>query len=464
MIFLRALNSFHNFSCCIDLTSKLLNIQHVITTKLDIILLNLSQAFNPETYLDIMAAYHSLGKCEAAIEKLVLNFIQYIKQLVNNILCNQFSFLYNDDDSTVELDHIFSQIKASNNNLSPQTITSTVCSLCLEISKFLFIYFDIASIQEKLPSRLSEDSFVSQVILNRKLMQGRILIWKECERIFNSFLHVVKFDNFSFENVFHIIKIINTFIDLGRSFADSPSSSLVESLRILSLEYFEKFHRLRMDDLKVFLENESWELCPLPFNFALDQFNEFSFLQSFNTDNSQAIHENISTSITPLNFSIILHRKYFIDYFEHFDINPNPLPTDSSPILSSNDICNTVSHQYISQNVILVANTTLITLKCIGRYLQIMMAIKIIAAELFHMLTQLYKYYFYAINMYFADKKSFPSERLVPALHGFDNDQNYYNSKLNTSLSQIVSELNIQHQGNNYCIDLISEISFACYC
>ena len=450
MIFLRALNYFHNFSCCIDLTSKLLDIQNVITTKLDIHLLNLTQEFNPEIYLDLMAAYHSLGKCEAAIEKLALNFIQNIRQEAKNIFYDHFDFLSREKNGSItELELIFSRISTSNSALSPQTIISFVTSLCLKICKVVFIYFDIASIQERLSSRISEDSFALEILLNRKLIQGRTLIWRECEMILVSLLNVLKFDHFSHDNLLNMIKIMNMIIALGKAFCDSPSSSLVEAIRNLSLDYFKQFHKLRMDDLKIFLENESWELCPLPFNFTLEQFNEFSFLQSYFTESSLDIHENNTSSSTiSLNLCNMEARSSFLDYFEHFNTDLIPIYKDSLPLLLSNDACNTESFQCISQTDILVANTSLITLRCIGRYIQIMMAIKIIAFEIFQLLTQLYKYYFLVMNIYFADKSSFPSEKSVLDLHGMDNHQNYYSTKLNTVLSQIGSELSIQHQGN----------------
>ena len=44
------------------------------------------------------------------------------------------------------------------------------------------------------------------------------------------------------------------------------------------MNYFRTFHRGRLDELRVFLENESWEHCPVRSNFSVFHLTEFQFL------------------------------------------------------------------------------------------------------------------------------------------------------------------------------------------
>ncbi|KAI6658191.1 coiled-coil domain-containing protein [Oopsacas minuta] len=310
MIFLRALNSFHNYSCCIDLSSKLLDIQQVITSKLDANLVDLCENFEPGKYLNLMAAYTLLGKGEAAIDKLALNYVSQIKVLSKEVLRTHYG---------------------------------------------------------KLPDEYFQDT-----------------------------------------------------------------------IRVISLDYFNHYHELRMEDLKLFIENESWELCPLPINFSLGQFTEFSFLSNSNSD-SIAFDFDVQFDISNLQ-----SRKSLLNFFHQ----SGPDSTASQDPLSIDySIVNETSDSYINNSTyILTANTTLITLKYIGRYIQFMISLPSIALELFHFICQMYKYYFFVTNIYFADLRSFHFEHSIIEIHGMEVHENYYSTKLNTVLSEIESETNLQKQ------------------
>ena len=58
-------------------------------------------------------------------------------------------------------------------------------------------------------------------------------------------------------------------MQVGEQFCGSKSEGLEESLRKQSLAYFRNYHRARLDELRMFLENEAWELCPVKSNFSV---------------------------------------------------------------------------------------------------------------------------------------------------------------------------------------------------
>lgn len=58
---------------------------------------------------------------------------------------------------------------------------------------------------------------------------------------------------------------------MGEEFCSSKSEDLQESIRKQSVNYFKNYHAQRMDELKIFLENEMWEVCPVKPSFDILQ-------------------------------------------------------------------------------------------------------------------------------------------------------------------------------------------------
>ena len=56
---------------------------------------------------------------------------------------------------------------------------------------------------------------------------------------------------------------------VGEEFCRSRSEGLEESMRKQSINYFRNYHQLRLDELKMFMENESWEICPVKNGFSI---------------------------------------------------------------------------------------------------------------------------------------------------------------------------------------------------
>lgn len=58
---------------------------------------------------------------------------------------------------------------------------------------------------------------------------------------------------------------------MGEEFCSSKSEDLQESIRKQSVNYFKNYHGQRLDELKIFLENEMWEICPVKPSFDILQ-------------------------------------------------------------------------------------------------------------------------------------------------------------------------------------------------
>lgn len=60
-------------------------------------------------------------------------------------------------------------------------------------------------------------------------------------------------------------------MQVGEEFCSSKSDDLQESIRKQSVHYFKSYHAQRMEELKIFMENETWEICPVKSSFSILQ-------------------------------------------------------------------------------------------------------------------------------------------------------------------------------------------------
>lgn len=68
-------------------------------------------------------------------------------------------------------------------------------------------------------------------------------------------------------------------MEIGEELCGFKSENLQESIRKQSLSYFSHYHASRLDELRIFLENDGWELCPVKSNFVATQLQEFKSLK-----------------------------------------------------------------------------------------------------------------------------------------------------------------------------------------
>lgn len=132
-------------------------------------------------------------------------------------------------------------------------------------------------------------------------------------------------------------------IQVGEEFCGSKSEDLQESIRKQSANYFNNYHVQRLEELKIFLENESWEICPVKPTFEILQLQEFKGLRHI-LRNFRSIYKNTtnspdcnSSNHSQDGSSII--GNYFIRFAEHgtpFDSRLNETIIDED-ILATGD-------------------------------------------------------------------------------------------------------------------------------
>ena len=65
-------------------------------------------------------------------------------------------------------------------------------------------------------------------------------------------------------------------ISIGDEFTGSKSELLQEAMHKQTQNYFHRYHSGCMEEVKMFLENEGWELCPVRSSFTILQLQVVS--------------------------------------------------------------------------------------------------------------------------------------------------------------------------------------------
>ncbi|VDK37704.1 unnamed protein product [Dibothriocephalus latus] len=117
-----------------------------------------------------------------------------------------------------------------------------------------------------------------------KLSSNRGRIWMDISSRVRPLLGTIAehAQGMTFEAIAAVLNIVNGLVRVGEEFAGHVSSDLLEVLRNSIQQFFVGFHKKHMERLRFFLDNETWDLCPVSANFTLLDLHEFRhFFKTF---------------------------------------------------------------------------------------------------------------------------------------------------------------------------------------
>ncbi|XP_065897407.1 syndetin-like isoform X3 [Dysidea avara] len=249
---LTAVPMYKQYTCISDLGSKLKDTQNAIEAQLEEVLSSMCTAFEPRQYQQVQVAYRLLGKSQNAIDQLLMHF-------TSTIHSNAFSVVFEYAKAMWKIMKNYYQIKLWHENVEKK--------------------------DKKEESVLSGDEMDGDEILfnktyvKQKLELGLSRIWQDVQQKVKPFLVATDMAHFAYDNMIHVLDTVNRLISLGIEFCGKGSDSLQESIRLQSLKYFKTYHRNLLDDLRAFLENEAWEICPVCSSFTIHSLREFYFIK-----------------------------------------------------------------------------------------------------------------------------------------------------------------------------------------
>lgn len=152
-------------------------------------------------------------------------------------------------------------------------------------------------------AEIEQNAYVQQ-----KFKTGYSRIWNDIQMKLSVFLstsptlHTLKYEQF-----IQVLSIVQRLRKVGMEFCNDSSAQLIESMKLQSVQFFHRYHKSSLDEIRLFLDNEAW--MPVHSFTSLIQLQEFnavkSSLQRFlRKDNSKP--DTRESSLDPLSTGVRL--------------------------------------------------------------------------------------------------------------------------------------------------------------
>ncbi|XP_078298593.1 syndetin isoform X3 [Panthera onca] len=428
----KAASTFKHYSCISELNSKLQDTLEQIEEQLDVALSKICKNFDINHYTKVQQAYRLLGKTQ---------------------------------------------------HVTPDSYIPCLADLCKALWEVMLSYYRTMEWHEKHDNEDTtsaaegsnmgtEETNFDRGYIKKKLEHGLTRIWQDVQLKVKTYLLGTDLSIFKYDDFIFVLDIISRLMQVGEEFCGSKSEVLQESIRKQSVNYFKNYHRTRLDELRMFLENETWELCPVKSNFSILQLHEFKFMEQSRSPSVSPSKQPASTSSK----TVTLFEQYCSDG-NPFEIQANHKDEETEDVLASNgyesdeqeksayqeydsdsDVPEELKRDYVDEqtgdapvksvsretlksrkksdyslnkvNAPILTNTTLNVIRLVGKYMQMMNILKPIAFDVIHFMSQLFDYYLYAIYTFFGRNDSLESTGL-----GLSS------SRLRTTLNRIQESL-----------------------
>ena len=231
------------------------------------------------------------------------------------------------------------------------------------------------------------------------------------------------------------------------------------------------YHLSHLEELKMILEHESWQLWPVKATFSIFKLHEYKFLKENKCESASVIGESVVGEIKRgiVEASVNSYIVDILSLHNPFDLsrkrtvqNPNETKiversnsseneeSDSEADDDSDD--NSDSKNMLSLAILIsknkrnsdtfklpmLTNTTLNIMRLYGKYIQMLSIFRIISNDVISYLMQLFYFYFYYIYMHFAQGEvNLSNDTSIQAIVKTIRNELFVQSKYNMNEPQI---------------------------
>ncbi|XP_048848924.1 syndetin isoform X4 [Brienomyrus brachyistius] len=447
----KAASTFKHYSCISELNSKLQDTLEQIEEQLDVALSKTCKHFDVTHYNKVQMAYALLGKTQTAMDQLHMHFTQAIHNTVFQVVLGYVELCAGNADTKFQK----MQYKDLCTHITTDSYIPCLTDLCKALWEVMLSYHrtmqwheehdkeEVEPATDGSSTSGSDEPIFDRSYVKKKLQHGLTRIWQDVQLKVKAYLLGTDMSSFKYDDFIFVLDIISRLMQVGEEFCGSRSEVLQESIKRQSVNYFKNYHRTRLEELRMFLENETWELCPVKSNFSIAQLHEFRFMgQSRSPSVSPSkqaaglgqadttLFEQYLQGGNPFEMQIDskeeetddvlgsngyesdeLEKSVYQDYDSDSDV-PEELKRDYVDEQTGDVPVKSVSRETLRSrkksdyslnklNAPILTNTTLNVIRLVGKYMQMMNILRPIAFDVIHCMSQLFDYYLYAVYTFF---------------------------------------------------------------
>ncbi|XP_029369998.1 syndetin isoform X2 [Echeneis naucrates] len=479
----KAASTFKHYSCISELNSKLQDTLEQIEEQLDVALSKTCKHFDVSHYTKVQLAYKLLGKTQIAMDQLHMHFTQAIHNTVFQVVLGYVELCAGNADTKFQK----MQYKDLCTHITLDSYIPCLTDLCKALWEVMLSYHRTMQWHEEQDTQEntctpddaaaaeSDELVVDRGYVKKKLEHGLTRIWQDVQLKVKAYILGTDMSNFKYDDFIVVLDVISRLMQVGEEFCGSKSEVLQESIKRQSINYFKNYHRARLEELRMFLENETWELCPVKSNFNIAQLHEFKFMGQCRSPSVSPSRQAVSSS-TPAQEELFLFQQY-LQEGNPFEMHIEHKEEETEDVLASNgyesdeleksvyqdydsdsDVPEELKQDYVDEqtgdvplksvsretirskkksdynlnktNAPILTNTTLNVIRLVGKYMQMMNILKPIAFDVIHCVSQLFDYYLYAVYTFFGRNDMYESSGL-----------GLISSRLRTTLNRIQESL-----------------------
>lgn len=402
-----------------------------------------------------------------------MNFISAIHTSAFTVL-REFSERQRDDKQKMLFEEMCDKISAE--KFIPCLLSLCKSFWCILVCYYqVALWHQGATKQVKANDESNIDDQIAYV--QQKFKSGYCRIWNEVQSKMAAFLmNSTKLHTLKYEQFIQVLSIVQRLRKVGVEFCNESSIVLMDAMKHQSTQFFERYHLSCLDEICLFIDNEAW--MPVHSFSSLIQLQEFNAVKSSlerylrrtkkNDDGSYSVPVRMS----PSKRSLVERKKSFENnlnqtfdetislhsqedcgssvygscgYFLRFSEKSSPFDGGFDEAMLEEDILagiadesscyfseesegepnsgeanaddSTIVNQLTSSKAnVMVNNSSLNVLRCIGRYLQMCKLLHSISPQIVKSMTELIEFYIYAVHELFAKDSPISNENVYTAL------------------------------------------------
>ncbi|XP_057683765.1 syndetin isoform X2 [Corythoichthys intestinalis] len=478
----KAASTFKHYSCISELNSKLQDTLEQIEEQLDVALSKTCKHFDVSHYTKVQLAYTLLGKTQTAMDQLHMHFTQAIHNTVFQVVLGYVELCAGNADTKFQK----MQYKDLCTHITLDSYIPCLTDLCKALWEVMLSYHRTMRWHEEHDKQAttptpedatqaeSDELVIDRGYVKKKLEHGLTRIWQDVQLKVKAYILGTDMSNFKYDDFIVVLDVISRLMQVGEEFCNSKSEVLQESIKRQSVNYFKNYHRARLEELRMFLENETWELCPVKSNFNISQLHEFKFMDQCRSPSLSPSRKDESTA-NLIQEELSLFQQY-LQEGNPFEMHIEQKEEETEDVLASgyesdeleksayqdydsdSDVPEELKQDYVDEqtgdvplksvsretirskkrsdynlnktNAPILTNTTLNVIRLVGKYMQMMSILKPIAFDVIHCVSQLFDYYLYAVYAFFGRNDMYESSGL-----------GLISSRLRTTLNRIQESL-----------------------